>query len=298
METCNRKDGFEGEKMIDLPETVCEDFCRMTPAFSQFYITHMGYFPHAERHYIRRSKGCEDNILIYCLHGKGYCSIGRYHFDILPNQYLILPTTSDILTYWADSDEPWTIYWVHFTGPSIESFNQSLNIFGHKGPVTFPLNRRGLSVWEEMYTCLTNGLNIDNVRHANLCLHHFIASFLYPDPGVHQKDDEDQIAATINYMEGMVDSRITVEALAERLKLSTSHFSAIFRKATGMPPMDYFIQLKMQKACQLLYLNNMKVKEVAEAIGYEDPFYFSRQFKKHMKVSPLLYKEASKRILA
>ena len=65
-----------------------------------------------------------------------------------------------------------------------------------------------------------------------------------------------------------------------------------------MPPMDYFIQLKMQKACELLYSENMKVKDVAEAIGYEDPFYFSRQFKKHMKVSPLYYKENSRKILA
>jgi AraC-like DNA-binding protein len=99
-------------------------------------------------------------------------------------------------------------------------------------------------------------------------------------------------------MENMVDSRITVENLAGRLELSASHFSAIFRKATGMPPMDYFIQLKMQKACELLYSENMKVKDVAEAIGYEDPFYFSRQFKKHMKVSPLYYKENSRKILA
>jgi AraC-like DNA-binding protein len=81
------------------------------------------------------------------------------------------------------------------------------------------------------------------------------------------------------------------------LQLSASYFSTIFKKATGMPPMDYFIQLKMQKACQLLYLENMKVKDVAEAIGYEDPFYFSRQFKKHMKISPVLYKEASRRHL-
>lgn len=298
METYNRADGFEGEKMISLPGEICDSFCKSTPAFNQFYITHIGYFPHARSHYIRRSNGCKDNILIYCLHGKGYCEIGEYRFDILPNQYLILPATTDVVTYGADNDEPWTIYWVHFTGPDIAAFNRSLDIGVHTGPVSLPLNNRGLSVWEEMYQCLTNGLNIDNLRHANLCLHHFIASFLYPEPASQQKDDRDHIEETIHYMENMVDSRITVDALAARLQLSSSHFSAIFRKATGMPPMDYFIQLKMQKACQLLYSDNMKVKDVAEAIGYEDPFYFSRQFKKHMKVSPLLYKEATKRISA
>ena len=294
----SRTDGFEGQKMIDLPDSVCKAFCERTPAFNQFYITHIGYFPHAKRHFIQRAGGCKDNILIYCLHGKGYCSVGDHYFDILPNQYLILPATSDVTTYGPDNEEPWTIYWVHFTGPDIAVFNQSLDIFVHNGPVTLPLNTRGLSVWEEMYHCLTNGFDIDNLRHANLCLHHFIASFLYPEPSIPPKDDCDYIKATINYMENMVDSRITVENLAGRLELSSSHFSAIFRKATGMPPMDYFIQLKMQKACELLYSENMKVKDVAEAIGYEDPFYFSRQFKKHMKVSPLYYKENSRKILA
>lgn len=298
METYNRKDGFEGEKMIDLPEAVCQAFCNKTPAFNQFYITHIGYFPNAKRHYIQRANGCKDNILIYCLHGKGYCTIGQHHFDILPNQYLILPATSDILTYGADDDEPWTIYWVHFTGPNIEVFNQSLEIFGYRGPVSLPLNKKGLSVWEEMYNCLVGGFSLDNLRHANLCLHHFLASFLYPDPVNSQIEELNYIETTIHYMEEMIDSRITVEAMAARLRLSTSYFSALFKKATGMPPMDYFIQLKMQKACQLLYLENMKVKEVAEAIGYEDPFYFSRQFKKHMKISPVLYKEAAKRNLA
>jgi AraC-like DNA-binding protein len=57
-----------------------------------------------------------------------------------------------------------------------------------------------------------------------------------------------------------------------------------------MPPIDYFIHLKIQKACQLLYKDNIKVKEVAEAIGYEDPYYFSRLFKKYMNVSPEQYK--------
>lgn len=298
MDTLRRSDGFEGQKIIHLPETVCEGFCKGNPLFNQSYITHIGYFPHANHHYIQRPEGCVDNILIYCLHGKGYCKIGPYHYDILPNQYLILPATSEILTYGADYDEPWTIYWVHFTGENMGMFNQSLQIVEDKGPVQLPLNKRGLAVWEEMYECLESGLGVNNIMYANMCLHHFIASFLYPESVNSQRVDNKCVESTINYMEERVHGKLTVEDMAERLQLSTSYFSAIFRKATGMPPMDYFIQLKMQKACELLYLENLKVKEVAEAIGYDDPFYFSRQFKKHMKVSPQFYKMTARNNIA
>ena len=54
--------------------------------------------------------------------------------------------------------------------------------------------------------------------------------------------------------------------------------------------MDYFIHLKLQKACLLLYSTETKVKNVAGAIVYDDPYYFSRLFKKHMKLSPEQYR--------
>ena len=76
----------------------------------------------------------------------------------------------------------------------------------------------------------------------------------------------------------------------QRNSLSASHFSSLFRKATGMSPMDYFIHLKLQKACLLLYSSSIKIKDVALAVGYEDPYYFSRLFKKYLKLSPDQYR--------
>ena len=54
--------------------------------------------------------------------------------------------------------------------------------------------------------------------------------------------------------------------------------------------MDYLIQLKMQRACQLLDLSDLRVKEVAAKIGYDDPYYFSRLFSKVMGLCPQTYR--------
>ena len=57
-----------------------------------------------------------------------------------------------------------------------------------------------------------------------------------------------------------------------------------------MSPMDYFIRMKIQFACQLLSQRELRIKEVADKIGYDDPYYFSRIFKKITGKSPAQYK--------
>jgi AraC-like DNA-binding protein len=103
-------------------------------------------------------------------------------------------------------------------------------------------------------------------------------------------ENEDIITSTIINMKNNIEKKMTINEMAGKQKLSSSHFSNLFRKATGMPPMDYFIHLKMQKACQFLYANEAKIKTIAMDLGYEDPYYFSRVFKKYMGMSPEQYK--------
>jgi AraC-like DNA-binding protein len=78
--------------------------------------------------------------------------------------------------------------------------------------------------------------------------------------------------------------------MAMKSELSTSHFSSVFHKTTGMPPMEYFIRLKLEKACAALSDLEMKIKDIASMLGYEDPYYFSRLFKKHLNMSPFQYR--------
>src|SRR3954469_14338098 len=129
-----RRDGFEGEKLISLPETVCTNLLKNYPAISQIYITHIGYFPKATFHQRRRRNGCRDNILIYCMRGRGWYVIGSRRYEVEPNQFVIIPATSEYLRYGADENDPWTIYWVHFSGTDMNSFNASFGIDHIDGP--------------------------------------------------------------------------------------------------------------------------------------------------------------------
>ena len=297
MKTIKRRDGFEGEKMINLPESVWKKAIRDNVVLGQLYITHIGYFPNATSHYREWDKGCPDNILIYCLRGKGWYELGKKRFEVGVNEFIIIPALKSYLQYGADEKDPWTIYWVHFSGRDMDTFNRSFKIGMYDGPQPIIFNEKGLQLWNMMYENLKMGYSKENLTNTNMCLYNFIATFLYPDRQVNEKkqDAKDLINDTILYMQSKLHQQLTVEDMAFKQGLSPSHFSSLFRKATGMAPVDYFIHLKLQKACLRLYSSDIKIKEVAMEIGYKDPYYFSRLFKKYMKVSPDQYRALQKK---
>ena len=287
-----RRDGFIGEKLINIPLKVLDEVKIREPELFPVYITQIGYFPKASFHYRERRKGCEDNILIYCLQGKGHYILDDKRYEVNSNQFVIIPATDKYIRYWADNEDPWTIYWVHYTGAGIDAFNRALNLGITNGPLLIPFNEKALEIWQYIYQTLEMGYSIENLCNANFCLYHFIATFLFPHRKIknNTEDGEDVITKTINRMRNNINKKFTVEEMAASHSLSVSHFSNLFRKATGMPPIDYFIHIKMQKACQLLYTNGDKIRDIATGLGYDDPYYFSRIFKKYIGSSPEQYR--------
>lgn len=287
-----RRHGFEGEKLIALPEAIWKKAIKANPILSQLYVTHIGYFPKAAYHYRDRRTGCPDNILIYCVRGKGWYAIKGKRFEVGVNQFFILPATQEHTQYGAHETDPWTIYWVHFSGNNMKLFNQSFKIGPTDGPQTIRYNEKGLQLWNSMYHNLEMGYSMGNLVQTNLCLYHFIATFLFPDQLNDEKkqEDKDMIQESILFMRNNSSKKFTVEELAKKHNYSASHYTYLFRKGTGMSPLDYFIHLKLQRACLLLQTSGIKIKNLADELGYDDPYYFSRLFKKYMNVSPEQYR--------
>lgn len=82
----------------------------------------------------------------------------------------------------------------------------------------------------------------------------------------------------------------TRDSMAQAAHLSPSRFSAVFREAVGLAPIDYLVKLRMQRARQLLPDRAFSVAQIAAQVGYDDAFYFSRLFKAHYGFSPRAYR--------
>jgi AraC-like DNA-binding protein len=290
-----RRQGFEGEKMISIPQKVWKDALKKDAVLFPVHITHIGYFPEASFHFRERRKGCEDNILFYCLQGKGHYILDNKQYEVNAGQYTLIPATDKYIRYWADKDNPWTIYWVHFTGENMQGFNSSLNLNQHKGPIAIPYNQKGIAIWQSIYQTLEMGYSQENLTSATFCLYPLMATFLFNERHItHEKENAgDIITKTIMNMRDNLSGQLRIKDMAAIHQISVSHFTNLFRKATGMPPIDYFIHLKMQKACQLLYAPGVRVKTVANDLGYDDPHYFSRIFKKYIGTSPEEYRNTT-----
>jgi AraC-like DNA-binding protein len=99
-----------------------------------------------------------------------------------------------------------------------------------------------------------------------------------------------KIGQSVSYMLQHLDQPLHVATLAAIVSFSPSHYSALFKRWMGCPPIDYFIHLRMRHACWLFDNTSLNVKEVAAALGYDDPFYFSRAFKSVNQVAPSEYR--------
>ncbi len=90
------------------------------------------------------------------------------------------------------------------------------------------------------------------------------------------------------------DQQITLEEVAQYVDLSPNYFSLLFKEKTSKTFIDFLTEARLDRAKQLLEENELSLKEICYQIGYKDPNYFSRVFKKHFHVSP---KQFQKQIL-
>jgi AraC-like DNA-binding protein len=290
-----KREGFEGQRLIVLPKKIMTEFLTRDPVTRQIYITDLGYYPKAKFHYVERSGGISQHIIIYCMEGRGWIEIDKKKIEISPSQFIAIPAGTPH-KYAANENDPWTIYWIHFKG-EIAAFIVDLilqNSRNYKPELTYNENR--IKLFEDIYANLEKGYSQDNLRYVNMIFYHFLSSLLYEDKFsyVDDKKEDDIIALTIAFMQKKIHSVVSLQEFAGFAKLSVSHFSATFRERTGYSPIEYFNHLKVQKACQYLLLSTLTVKEIAYQLGIDDQYYFSRMFSKLMGHSPIEYKKRNR----
>jgi AraC-like DNA-binding protein len=291
MSYLKKKEGFQGQRAIIIPSTIRASLCEIHPVVKQLYVTDIGYYPNAQHHHRHRTRGSEGHIIIYCVSGKGKAQIEKQTYPISAGEFILLPAKRPH-EYSADANNPWTIFWIHFTGANSENFiNMMLQKMGSPVfPISFKENR--LQLFEEIYNSLEKGYSIDNLCYASLSLQYFLASCCFDTNYNHKAKTENNnsIDLCIEYMQKNINKPLALSEIAGAVSLSRSHIATLFKKKTGFALIEYFNQLKTQKACQYLLFTDLRVNEIATLLGFDDPYYFTRMFTKIIGVSPIKYR--------
>ena len=287
------KEGFVGQKMIVLPPDI-KRIVTKNPLIKDLHLTAIGYYPRASHHDRERKSGSPQHILIYCVEGKGYISIAKKKYELLPNTYFIIPKGVPH-HYGTSSSDPWSIYWVHFSGDNSGFLYSRFTRDTVADVQVIPYDDARNHLFNQIFSLLESNYSVRNMELVNIKLLEYISSFVYHEEMYPSDYAKDQISNSIEFMKQNLHQNFSIQELAARLNYSVSHYSDLFKKKTGVSPIHFFIQLKIQKSCQYLYFTDMHIKEICAKIGFDDPYYFSRMFKKLMGLSPANYRSNHKK---
>jgi AraC family transcriptional regulator of arabinose operon len=99
-----------------------------------------------------------------------------------------------------------------------------------------------------------------------------------------------RVQRVLEFIAAKLDQEITVDTLAAAANLSPSRLAHLFRAEIGVPVMLYVETRRIERATQLLRVTALSIKQIAEQVGYDSPFYFSLRFKKATGLSPTAYR--------
>lgn len=232
-----------------------------------------------------RPSGRRDYQIIYIYKGFGHFTIdGQDHVLGAGNVIIYRPAVSQIYAYYA-KERP-EVYWIHFTGSDCEQIISDFT-FSH---AYIGENLQLKSIFQDIILELqlqkpyfTNIVNSNFIKLLSLIQRTLILNETATEN--HFSIDRLIISLNQHYIRPW-----TISEMADFCNLSTDYFSHLFKEVTHISPLNYLTRLRIEKSKELLLGEGLSISDVAFLVGYTDPLYFSRVFKKSVKMSPKEYR--------
>lgn len=260
------------------------------PLTRGLYPRAMGYYPEARGHRVERRHHA-DHLLLYCAGGRGMLRVNHRQYPVGRGDLMMLPR--DVLHAYASSGrEPWTLYWVHFDGTEVDAFWEHMNFLPDRAVRHIGAAPKIIDDFQTLLevrnTGFREGFFIHAANHLRQMLGMFglmISTHLRPAGG-----DGFDLESIHALMHEKLHGHLDLATLAEAAGMSRHGFCRRYKAETGNSPYQHFLHLKMERACYLLDISRQTVADIAESLGYDDAYYFSRLFRKVMGVSPSGYR--------
>ena len=255
---------------------------------ADFAVFQFGYFKRAHGHAVERTS-LDEGVLIYCVAGKGhYCQANSSGSIVAGDLLYCFPKTHHI--YRSDEKDPWTIHWMHVTGPRMALYRKLIGFSPANPIVKLGVHIDLIDLFRSLYDAYAPHNDESHLAATSARAQHIMTSIaLAQRPSTARPQWEREIESVVSFMEQSVNRKMRLEDFSDYIGLSPFHFSRRFRSVTGVPPMKYFMHLKIKRACFLLQSSSLKIKAISHDLGFENQYYFSRCFKTCVGCSPQNY---------
>lgn len=262
------------------------------PLSQALYCTSIGYYPHAKHHYRERPEGCPENILLVCTKGSGWVEIDGRRQSVKPHHAMIIPRECPHV-YAANERDPWTIYWCHFLGYEGDTYCSNLPAHHDIIPISATCEEEIMRQFTRGYAAISRDYAPANLIHLSQIIRGILSTLFFQNlnysPHLRIATGRD-VLPSMTYIADHCEKELTLKALAKQAHMSERTYIRLFHQQVGLSPINYVIQQRMKKACQLLMRSTLSVTEIARQTGYADPYYFSRVFHKEVGQSPRHYR--------
>lgn len=233
------------------------------------------------------TKGLYKIHYVHC--GKGTLYVNNEALPVHEGECFVLyPDT--YLYYEADEKNPWHYSWIAFDGTNAEYYLKRANI----GKETIVVKTFDRSTLEDAFQKLMK-INLSDVtkdlKFISL-LYTILSTFIPPAEEDTETDSlsSEHIKNALKYIHEHFDENISVADIASHLSLERKYFARIFKEQLRMPPSIYLANYRLSQACEMLENTSLNINEIAKKVGYDNPFSFSRAFKKAYNLSPATYR--------
>ncbi|MDT0234855.1 AraC family transcriptional regulator [Curtobacterium sp. BRB10] len=284
------EDGFPGQRLRVLPARRVRQALTQ-PGIAHLVVTDAGYFPTAQAHGKERPAGTPQCVVLVCVLGAGRVRVDGAVHEVKRGQVVVLPPNVPH-AYEADQADPWTLWWVHVLGRDLEEFLRQSGMTAAQPVRHLRDVYRPVSLIEEIVGAMEHGDTDASLLAASGAAWHLMAQLCAEQ--VAGATALPVVDAARDYIVAHPAEPMTVAQLAAMARMSPSHFAAQFRKRVGVSPLRFQTQVRMGRASELLLTTANSVEAIARAVGYDDPFYFSRVFRSVHDVAPTVYRERAR----
>ena len=239
-----------------------------------------------------RPRGRLDYQLLYVAAGKTHFYMDGTIRQVSAGQMVLYQPRQEQRYDYFGIDNP-EVYWVHFTGSDVKNILRSYDI-----PLDTPVFFSGISgVYPRLFKEMIAELQTCRTGYEEL-LAMYLRQILLQVQRTRQTPKsapnariQEEMETVARYLKEHYPQPLTIQEVAAAHQMSVSWLQRNFREIYHTSPLQYLIAIRLEHAATLLETTHYTVADIAALVGYDDPLYFSRLFRKGRNVSPTQYRK-------
>ena len=244
---------------------------------------------HPSHHYFNWETGriLLEYSLLYIIEGRGIFN-SQHGGDIrIEAGSAIIVFPHERHRYKPDPDTGWKEYWIGFNGPIINNLVEE-NFFSLQNPVIqIGYNETILNLFTQIIEAIKHEKPGYQPMVCGAAMYILGQLYTAEKQKLFTVGDEEKIVNHARLIiRSTIETNVYPQDIAQQLGVSYSRFRKLFKEYTGLAPLQYILQLKIEKAKENLINTAKSIKEISNELNFESPHYFSKLFKEKTGITP------------